>query len=422
MNRRQFVISAASPLILGAQSPAKKYTVVLIGTGWWGMNILGEAMRSGASKVAGLCDVDPNQLEPAAAKVTQLSGDVPRKYRDFREYLQKERPEIAIVATPDHWHPLCTIEALNAGAHVYVEKPVGHTLLEGRAMVNAARAAKRVVQVGTHRRVSPHNISAREFLRSGRAGKIGMVRAFVHSGGRPGQKTPHTDPPPGMDWDLWCGPAPLSRFHKSMHPRGWRQFLDYANGTIGDWGIHWFDQILWWTEEKWPKRVFSVADRAIRQDNTTAPDTQVATFDFESFTCVWEHRAYAANNAEKHPLGAYFYGTEGTLHLGWRDGWTFYPADAKKPVLHEEPVLHEPDQQNIRELWADFLESIRTGRTPVCDIELGHRSTNMSLLAMVSARLGRSLEWDGEKERIAGDPEANKLLRRDYRVPWKYPI
>ena len=181
------------------------------------------------------------------------------------------------------------------------------------------------------------------------------------------------------------------------------------------------DQILWWTAEKYPRKVFSTGARHILRDNTTAPDTQVASFEFESFTAVWEHRLYAGNEAEKTSIGCYFYGTEGTFHMGWLDGWTFYPADPKKPAIHQDPHLNQPDDQNIRELWSDFLDSIRTGRRPVTDIEIGHRSTNMSLLGMLSLKLGRSVEWDGEKEAIIGDPEANKLLRRAYRAPWQYP-
>ena len=197
--------------------------------------------------------------------------------------------------------------------------------------------------------------------------------------------------------------------------------MDFANGVLGDWGVHWFDQILWITEEKYPKRVFSTGGRFIREGPADAPDTQVASFQFESLTVEWEHRQYAGNEAEKHPLGCYFYGTEGTVHMGWLDGWTFYPAKKGGQVVHQEPRLGQPDDQNIRELWADFLEAIRTGRRPVSDLELGYRSTNLSLLGMVSFKLGRSLTWDGEKEVIVGDPEANRLLRRPYRAPWKYP-
>jgi predicted dehydrogenase len=428
ISRRAFVGSSiaagllsAAPAVATAAKADKKYKTALVGSGWWGTNILREAIRSGSCQVVALCDVDESQLERCASEVASLTTDTPKRYRDYRELLEREKPEIVIVATPDHWHPLATIAAVKAGAHVYVEKPIGHTVYEGRAMVKAAREADRVVQVGTHRRVSPHNVSGMKFLKEGNAGKIGMVRAFVHSGGGPGQKVDDSEPPKGLDWDFWCGPAPLRPYNRTMHPRGFRQYLDYANGTLGDWGIHWMDQILWWTEEKAPRTIFSTGGRPIKRDNTDAPDTQVVSYGFESFTVVWEHRQYAGNNAEKHPLGCYFYGTEGTFHMGWLDGWTFYPSNAKKAPVHRDPQLHEPDQQNIRELFADFLDSIATGRRSVCDIEIGHRSTTMSLLGMLSLKLGRSLSWDGQKQVVTGDEAANKLLTRTYRKPWEYP-
>ncbi len=446
LDRRSFLKSSAAAgmalgafRLLGAEQPARKYRTAIVGTGWWGMNILGEAMAAGESKVVAMCDVDDNQLNPAAEQVEKLTGNKPTKYKDFRELLDQERPEICIVATPDHWHPLVTIEAVKTGAHVYVEKPVGHTIREGRAMVKAARKYDRIVQVGTHRRVSPHNVSGMEFLKSGKAGKIGMVRAFVHYPG--GTETPrrNTEPPRTLDWDLWCGPAPLHPYNGgdrsnpwsgAIHPRGFRNYLDFANGTLGDWGVHWMDQILWWTEEKWPRRVSSTGGRFIKGaavksgewSTSDAPDTQVAHFEFESFTAVWEHRQYAGNEAEKgENVGCYFYGTEGTFHMGWQKGWTFYPSDTQKPVLHEDAKLNEPDAQNIKQLWANFLESIKSGRRPVCDIEVVHRSTNLSLLGMLALKTGRSLAWDGEKEICVGDDYANALLKREYRKPWKYP-
>jgi predicted dehydrogenase len=305
---------------------------------------------------------------------------------------------------------------------VYVEKPVSHTIKEGRAMVNAARANDRVVQVGTHRRVSPHNMWGIQFLTDGKLGQVGMIRAFVHSGGGPGRPTPDADPPKGLDWDMWCGPAPLRRFNPAIHPRGFRQFLDYANGTLGDWGIHWMDHITWWSDEQYPKMVSSCGGRHISQDSTDAPDTQLVQFQFDSFTACWEHRRYAGNNAEKHPLGIYFYGTEGTLHIGWRnDGTTFYPRSGSREPTNVPPQLHKPDDQNIPELWANFLDCIKTGKRPVCDIEIGHRSTTLSLLGMLSLKLDRSVTWDGEKEECVGDADANQHLRREYRAPWKYP-
>jgi predicted dehydrogenase len=415
--------------ILGAAS-TRKFRTALIGSGWWGMNILREALAAGRSQVVALCDAHQHNLDACAEQVTNLSGDKPKTFQDFRELLDQEKPEIVIVATPDHWHALTTIAAVKAGAHVYVEKPTGHTILESRAMVNAARSAGRVVQVGLHRRIGPHHVSGLKFLKSGAVGEIGMIRAFAHSRGGKETPNPNSEPPEGMNWDLYCGPAPLRPFNTRIHPGGWRNFLDFANGTLGDWGVHWLDQILWWTEEKYPRRVFSTGGRPIRgkpvlnerEQTSDAPDAQIAVYEFESFTAVWEHRKFADNNAEKAAIGCYFYGTKGTFHMGWRDGWTFYPANAREKTVHENSQLQEPDGHNIKLLWADFLQSIETGRPPVADVELAHRSTNLSLLGMLALKLGRSVQWDGVKETVGGDAEANQLLKRPYRAPWVYPV
>jgi predicted dehydrogenase len=387
-------------------------------------------VASGRCQVVALVDVDRRQLERCAAEAARWTSDKPKHYEDYREMLAAEKPDIAIVATPDHWHALPMIAAVKAGAHVYVEKPIGHTIMEGRAMVNAARAAGRVVQVGTHRRVSPHNVSGMKFLREGRAGKIGMVHCFVIYGGGAEQPRRNSEPPQGLNWDTWCGPAPLRPFNDRIHPRGFRNYLDYANGTLADWGVHWLDQVLWIMEEKWPKTVYSTGGRPIKgppvltdeYQTSDAPDHQVANYQFENLTVTWEHRQFAGNQTSKtENVGCYFYGTEGTFHMGWHGGWTFYPQGRGQSEIHEDPQLHQPDSQNIKELWADFLHAIETGQRPVCDIEAIHYSTNMSLLGMLSMKLGRSVAWDGEKEVCVGDPDANKLLRREYRKPWVYP-
>lgn len=451
MNRRTFLrtslaataASAVNLRIVGAQQKGgKKFRTVLIGCGWWGNNILREAMASGACQIVALGDVDARQFEPTIASVKAGTGDEPKLYKDYRELLEKEKPEIAIIGTPDHWHALPMIAAVKAGAHVYVEKPISHTIIEGQAMVRAARQTGRVVQVGTHRRVSPHNVSGREFIRSGKLGEIGMVRCFVHYGGGREKPLATQEIPKELDWEMWCGPAPLRPYNGgdprrkdqawrgAIHPRGFRSYLDYANGQLGDWGIHWLDQVLWITGEKHPRRVFSSGGRPIAgapvltptEQTSDAPDHQLATFSFEKFDVQWEHRKFAGNSTDKgENVGAYFYGTKGIFHMGWQKGWTFYPANEKEPVLHEEPKLGQPDDQNIKELWADFLAAIATGSKPVSDIGEIQLATNMALLGMLSLKLGRSIEWKGEQMEIVGDPDANKLLRREYRKGWEYP-
>lgn len=434
--RRQFIQAAAvagaitcgAPAV-HAQSKGKKYRTALIGSGWWGMNILKEAMAAGNTQCVALCDVDRDKLEIAAEEVSDLSGDDPKTFTDFRELLDKVEIDIAIVATPDHWHALNTIAAIEAGAHIFVEKPTGHTIGESRAMLSAARANNRTVQVGLHRRIGPHYVSGMKFLKDGGAGDIGLVEAFVHSRGGAEQPTRNSEPPEQLDWDMYCGPAPLRPFNRKIHPGGFRHYLDFANGTLGDWGVHWLDQILWWTDEKFPTHVHSTGGRPIkgkavlneREQTSDAPDHQIATYQFESFTATWEHRKFAGNGPEKSSVGCYFHGTKGTFHMGWRDGWTFYPADAKKPQVHQNAQHKEPDGHSIDLLWADFIESIESGRKPACDVQIGHDATNMSLLGMLSMKLGRSIQWDGAKEQVIGDAEANKLLRRPYRGEWKYP-
>jgi predicted dehydrogenase len=433
--RRQFLTTAAAtgfslqvPWLIGAEK-APRYRTALIGSGWWGMNILREAIKAGQSQVVALCDCDSNQLDVSLDELKAHTADEPKTFRDYREMLETIRPEIVIVSTPDHWHALNTIAALEAGAHVFLEKPTGHTVLESRAIVKAAQQSDRIVQVGLHRRIGPHHVSAMKFLKEGGAGKVGMVRMFVHGRGGVEQPTPNAEPPRGLDWDLYCGPAPLRPYNRRIHPGGFRNFLDFANGTLGDWGVHWVDQMLWWSEEKYPQRVFSSGQRAVsgpailteREQTTDAPDSQSVIYEFESFTATWEHRKFGGNGAEKHPFGCYFFGTEGVLHIGWRDGWTFYPSGNREAV-HVDAELQEPDGHNIALLWQDFLEAIAQRRPPVAEIEQSHRSSTLTLLGMLSHKVGRSITWDGDREQIVGDAEANALLKRDYRAPWVYPV
>jgi predicted dehydrogenase len=432
--RRQFMGAAAaaglmigSPYILGQDKVDRIFTTAIIGAGWWGQNVLREAIASKRCKLTAMCDVNGGGLEPALEQMGELGGTTPKGYNDYRELLDKEKPEVVIIASPDHWHALQTIAALKTGAHVYVEKPTAHTINESRAVLKTARDSGKVVQVGLHRRIGPHYVAAREFFRSGGIGDLGMVRIFANSGG--GKETPsaNSETPEHMDWDMWCGPGPLRPFNRKLHPGGFRQFLDYANGQLGDWGVHWLDQVQWFTDATYPKTVFSSGGRNIKGtplndgkgQTSDAPDHQVAVYDFEKFTVSWEHRQFAGNGAEKTSLGAYFYGTKGVLHVGWQDGWTFYPT--RGTPRHEPSQLQQPDGHNIKLLWADFMKAIDTNTKPVADIEPGHRASVMAMLGMLSLKAGRSVEWDGAKEEIVGDEAAAKLMSRVYRGSWVYP-
>ncbi|MGZ8941043.1 MAG: Gfo/Idh/MocA family protein, partial [Limisphaerales bacterium] len=221
MRRRNFLRTfttgaaalATAPYILRSDE-SRVFRTALIGSGWWGKNILREGLATGRCKIVALADVDSNALEVAADQVTDSSNAAPKLYRDYRELLDREKPELVIVATPDHWHALNTIDALKAGAHVFVEKPTGHSVAESKAMLKAARESSRVVQVGLHRRIGPHHVSGMNFLRSSKVGKVGMVRLFAHSGGGLESPSANEEPPETLDWNTWCGPAPLRPFNK----------------------------------------------------------------------------------------------------------------------------------------------------------------------------------------------------------------
>ncbi len=205
MDRRKFIsttaaASFAAPAFLNAQAKAgKKYKTALIGSGWWGMNILREAIAAKTCGAISLCDVDADALEVSADEVNDLTGALPKTYKDYRELLEKEKPEIVIIATPDHWHALPAIAALEAGAHLFLEKPTGHTIMESRAILNTAKTADRVLQMGMHRRIGPHHVSGMKFLKDGGAGNIGMVRMFVAGGGGAESPSPNAKVPGGLE-------------------------------------------------------------------------------------------------------------------------------------------------------------------------------------------------------------------------------
>ena len=407
--------------LIGIQSTTHKYSTLLIGSGWWGKNILYTAISTGTVGKVSLCDVDASMLKGAADEVEKLTGNRPSVYGDFREALSKEKPEVAIIATPDHWHALTAIAAMLQGVHIFCEKPVCHTINEGKAMLAAARETGVTVQIDLHRRANPALKNCHEFLRSGQVGKIGMVRNFVHYPLSGNNMVADSEIPEGLNWDMWCGPAPYRPYNRKMHPGGHRQFMDYANGQCGDWGVHWLDQMMVWSEEKYPKKISATGSRHIKTDNTDAPDAMVVTYEFDSYTAVWEHRLYGGSSNEKHYAGTYFYGSKGILHLGWEDGWTFYP-NGNSGIVHEDAVYTNKDKENIKEMWIDFISSIRNKSVnTICDMQAGHRSTNMSLLGIAAMKAGRTLLWDGQKEVFVGDKEADKLLKREYRKPWVYP-
>ena len=446
MNRRKFLqvggLGAAGLALsaipnYAAEFADQKKRVGLIGTGWYGKCDLFRLIQVAPVEVVSLCDVDKRMLAEAADLVAarQVSKKKPRTYGDYREMLKEKDLDLVLIGTPDHWHALPMIEAVRAGADVWVQKPTSVDVVESLAMVAAARKHGRVVQVGTQRRSTPHLIEARDrVIKEGKLGKIGHVEICCYWGmGRAGNP-PDVAPPDYLDYDLWTGPAPLRPFNRRTHPRGWRAFMEYGNGIVGDMCIHMLDMVRWMLDLGWPAKISSSGGILVEKtSNANTTDTQTATFDFGDLQVVWNHRTYGESVDPEYPWSAIFYGDKGTLKASVFK-YDFKPLGGGA-ALHGEPLFEYekyPEDKTEKDLekhcasairWhmQDFLKAIASRGRPVADIEQGCISSIASILANLSQQLGRSLSWDAAKGQVIGDDEANRLLRRPYRAPWVHP-
>jgi predicted dehydrogenase len=454
MNRRDFLsTSAASGLALSglyaADPPSKPLRVGVIGTGWYGKCSLFRLLQVDPTvQVVGLCDVDGRMVTEAAKMVEERSGgkSKPQTFADYREMLKKEPFDIVTVETPDHWHALAMIAAVEAGADVWVQKPISVDVVEGQAMVSAARKHKKVVQVVTQRRSTPHLAEAKEkVLKPGKLGKIGLVEICCYYHMRANDNPPVKKPPEFFDYEMWTGPAPLrpydappnSNYNNEPlpHRRWWRTFMEYGNGIVGDMCIHMLDMVRWMLDLGWPKHISSTGGIYVQTGGkSNISDTQQATFDFGHLPVVWTHRTWGESPDPKYPWAAFFYGDKGTLKASVNE-YEFFPFGKKEPALRGTPLFEEdkfPEDKTEKDLerhvasalrrhWRNFLQCRETREKPVSDIEQGHISTASCIMANISAQVGRSLTWDPEKHQVVGDDEANKLLRREYRKPWVHP-
>ena len=439
MNRRNFLQSAAGlasgALIANAQSKPRR--VCLIGCGWYGKIDLLRLIQVERVEVISLCDVDQQQLSEAAAIVAsrQASGKTPRTYSDYRKMLSESGLDIVLIGVPDHWHSLIMIEAAKAGANIYVQKPISVDVMEGAAMVAAARKYNRVVQVGTQRRSTPHLQEAKQlFFDAQKLGKIALVEIYCYYHMRATENPPDTAPPDGFNYEMWTGPAPMRPYNRLVHPRGWRAFMEYGNGIVGDMCVHMLDMTRWMMNLGWPTRVSSTGGILVdKASKANISDTQTATFDFEDLRVVWQHRSWGEAPDPDHPWGATFYGEKGTLKADVF-GYEFTPMDGSEPVRRgvTYELVEYPEDRTEKDLerhvapavryhMLNLLHAIDTRTRPIADIEQGFISTASCILANNSMKLGRSLQWDAKTMTVVGDSDATALLTRPYRAPWTHP-
>ncbi|MFN0119931.1 MAG: Gfo/Idh/MocA family protein [Blastocatellia bacterium] len=415
--------------IIGAN---RRVRLGLIGCGGQGTGDVRAALRLGNAELVAMCDVDDRQIPEALGRIKKRDGiDVKplMTTRDFRKLLDVKDVDAVVIGTPDHWHALTMISACMAGKDVYVEKPLSLTIGEGRAMVDAARKYNRVVQMGTQQRSGPHYKDAVEYVRSGQLGKIRAVRTWAYQDwmGNIGRK-PDTAAPPEVDYDLWLGPAPKRPFNENRFHFNFRWFYDYSGGLMTDWGAHMIDIANWAMNIRAPLSASSVGGKYGFPDNDEeTPDTQHAIWDCGGYVMLWEHATAIGQGPFMRDHGVAFHGNNGILVVD-RGGWEVYPETdgmgGKKKFRANAASLPRQGaggvdyhQLHVKN-WLDCLDS---RAKPVSDVEIGHNSMIALHLGNIAYRTKRTIRWDVENEKVIGDADAQKLIARPYREPWKLP-
>jgi predicted dehydrogenase len=428
VNRRRFLQSSGAALTLltpQARAANDKVRIAFLGVGRMGSGNLGYAAKTPGFEIAAVCDVYQPALDAAQAQARKLGFPDVKAVRDFRQILADRSIDAVSIATPDHWHAYIAIEACKAGKDVWVEKPACVYVEEGIKMVEAARKYQRVVQAGTMQRSGGFFRKAREIVQRGDLGDVVFCRTFQAAAekkegyGNP----PDSDPPAGLDWDLWLGPASQRRFNANrwgVAPGRWstfRYFWDYAGGAMTDWGVHLLDIVQFAFDEAMPVSIAAQGGKFYSTDNLETPDTMLATFRYPGFVGSYESRTVNPAPLYNDTYGTAFHGTRATLMVN-RKGYWIYPNE--KGAAPVEETSKELSSMNAPH-WANFLECIRTRRKPVSDIETCVRSTTTCLLANLAYRHGMALEWDDEAFTVK-DAAARAWLKAQYRAPWRLEV
>ena len=435
LHRRDFLEQAASvtaaaavasavtaPEHVSAAAKAETLNVALIGCGGMGTSHLRLLSQRKDSRLAYVCDVDANRLASAAKLVETSGGGTPKAVKDLRTILDDKTIEAVWIATPDHWHSPAALLAVEAGKHVYVEKPVSHNLREGRLLLDAARKHNRVVQVGTQSRSTAGVQRGVEMLRDGIIGEVLVAKAWNSQlRGSIGHQQP-SEPPAYLDFDLWLGPAPVRPYQANLLPGIWRWWYDFGVGDIGNDGVHELDIARWGLNPVGqPSTVAGLGSKFFFDDDQQFPDTQYCVFEWpgngkvgQKKQLIFEQRDWSPYVQEGFENACAFYGTKGMMLLGKTGMQVFGPRN--KPGEKTTGAADLPSHHQ------NFLDCVRGGGRPHADIEEGHLSASLAHLANIACRVNRTLQFDPKTEQIVGDDQAAALLRRTYRAGhWAVP-
>jgi predicted dehydrogenase len=422
-------VSAATLAFGGVQTRGaadERVTIALIGAGGMGKNHIRHLSSMRDVDFAYVCDVDKDRLAEGAALVEKGSGKAPKAVQDLRRILDDRSVDAVFIATPDHWHAPAAILALDAGKHVYVEKPCCHNIREGTLMAQAVKRTGKVLQVGTQSRSTPMVMEAVQRVRDGEIGEVLVTKAWnSQRRGSIGKMKP-SEPPANLDYDLWLGPTPSFPYRKNLLHANWRWWRDFGCGDIGNDGVHDIDVACWGLGvTTHPSRVACLGGKSFFDDDQQFPDTQYAVYEYPDAAgpgrakqLIFEQRDWSPYVQEGYENGAAFYGTEGLIVIGHSIGWTLYGRKNKKVAERkgqgDEPA-HKQHERN-------FLACVRdSSKSPNADIGAGNRAATLVHLANIAARVGRVVHFDPQTDSIVGDTEAATMVARRYREHWATP-
>jgi len=429
-DRRSFLrvaggMMVASPAgrVLGAN---ERVHIGVVGLGGRGTDHINTYLGLPDCRIAAVCDVNQSAQERAVARVEKISGYQPRVFTDMRKLFDEREVDAVSIATPNHWHALAAIWACQAGKDVYVEKPACHNVFEGRKMVEAARKYKRMVMVGSQSRSIAHKIRAMQLLKDGIIGQVYLAKGLCFKRRKSIGHTPDEPVPPGINWDLFLGPAQMKPYSKNKFAYNWHWFWDTGNGDIGNQGVHEMDIARWGLGvEGLPQSVVSTGGKFIYHDDQETPNMQLATFDYGGKQIVFEVRGLLTGEEGGiqrrggNVIGNLFFGSEGWMAVD-AYGFQVYKGESHEKVMDEKPK---------EKIWdtaihmQNFLSAVKT-RDPkflTADVETGVIAANLCHLANISYRVGRKLDFDPVRWVFPKDPDANQLLTRDYRRPYVVP-
>ncbi|HHV00154.1 MAG: Gfo/Idh/MocA family protein [Bacteroidales bacterium] len=411
-------------------SPSDIIRVALIGGRNMGWSNLETFLKFPQVECVSLCDIDDVWLDKRTADTEKISGKRPPQIvKDWRRVMDNPDVDAVIIGTPDHWHCLQAIAAMEAGKDVYCEKPLANSIAECDAMVRAARKHKRVVQTGQWQRSDPHWQDAVAFIHSGKLGRIRTVKVWAYMIWK---KTLPVQPdgavPAGVDYDMWLGPARHRPFNPNRFHYNFRYFWDYAGGLMSDWGVHLLDYALLGMKADLPKAVYTAGGKfAYPDDAMETPDTLLASYVYDDFTISWDHACGINDGPYGREHGLAFIGENGTLLLD-RNGWEVIPEVDSAPRMEAVPLTKKSEQiegqavagGGLASHVANFLECMSTRNLPNADVEIGARVAKMTHLANISCRLGKPVTWDNASN-MFGEADANALITPYYNEPWKFP-